>query len=349
MVTRSSNVIGREGSGRVTTLTSLPEPHGATGGRSSSGLVRSAGRRPETLGPDGVRRLGTLYRATAADLALARRGFAGDPVVAQLGRLVGGPPARVRERATPGLVPRVRQPGYWRRVRERPVLLLVSALLLFGPWGWPACGRGVIRARRWRRARASTELDGTSGGSREPDQRGERRVLELALHQQHPGLDPGVRRRHRRRARVGVRDGLKGVLFGVITGLSTARATATLASNWITAHGVLELSCIVVAGAAGMRMGWALVVPGHRRRGAALAAEARAAAEIVLGTTAWLVVAGLLEGFVTPERASASARRRHRAIGAVYWRRPARFWGLRDSERRSDTTCYSRARAFALR
>jgi hypothetical protein len=63
---------------------------------------------------------------------------------------------------------------------------------------------------------------------------------------------------------------------------------------------VLELSCIVVAGAAGLRLGWAIVHPGHRTRGAALRDEARATIEMVLGTAGWLVVAGLVEGFVTP-------------------------------------------------
>ena len=38
-------------------------------------LVRKAGNKPEKLGAAGVRRLGELYRAAAADLAFARRRF----------------------------------------------------------------------------------------------------------------------------------------------------------------------------------------------------------------------------------------------------------------------------------
>ena len=53
-------------------------------------------------------------------------------------------------------------------------------------------------------------------------------------------------------------------------------------------------------GAAGMRLGWALVEPGPQTRAGALAAEARARSQLVLGTAPWLVVAGLVEGFVTP-------------------------------------------------
>src|SRR5262249_41111791 len=84
----------------------------------------------------------------------------------------------------------------------------------------------------------------------------------------------------------------QGVLFGAITGLSIRAGNGASFFELVTAHGVLELSCVVVASAAGLRMGWALVSPGHRRLGVALAAEARVAVEIVLGTAPWLVLAG---------------------------------------------------------
>jgi uncharacterized membrane protein SpoIIM required for sporulation len=88
----------------------------------------------------------------------------------------------------------------------------------------------------------------------------------------------------------------------------------------VTPHGVLELSCIVVAGAAGLRMGWSLIDPGRRRRGQALAEEARAAAELALGTAPWLVLAGLVEGFVTPAGIGLGpALAVGFALGAVYW------------------------------
>jgi uncharacterized membrane protein SpoIIM required for sporulation len=91
-----------------------------------------------------------------------------------------------------------------------------------------------------------------------------------------------------------------GVLLGAVAGLAVGAGNGRPFFELVTAHGVLELSCIAVAGAAGLRMGWALVHPGYRRRGTALREEARAAVEIVLGTAAWLVVAGLVEGFLTP-------------------------------------------------
>ena len=54
-----------------------------------------------------------------------------------------------------------------------------------------------------------------------------------------------------------------------------------------------------VAAAAGLRIGYAIVAPGPRTRGAALVAEARPAISIVLGTIPWVILAGIIEGFVT--------------------------------------------------
>lgn len=68
----------------------------------------------------------------------------------------------------------------------------------------------------------------------------------------------------------------------------------------ILPHGLLELSCVFVAGAAGMRLFWSWLVPGHRTRGRALAHEGRTTIVIVLALVIGLGVSGLLEGFVTP-------------------------------------------------
>jgi uncharacterized membrane protein SpoIIM required for sporulation len=68
----------------------------------------------------------------------------------------------------------------------------------------------------------------------------------------------------------------------------------------ILPHGLLELTCVFVAGAAGMRLFWSWLVPGHRTRGQSLAQEGRTTIVIVLALVLGLGVSGLLEGFVTP-------------------------------------------------
>src|SRR5687768_5028261 len=98
------------------------------------GLVAEARGRAERLGPAKVLELGRRYRAAVADLALARRSFPGDPVVARLEQTV----ARARHLVY-GSQARRRSPlsfvttGYWQRVRERPALLAVSGALLLVP------------------------------------------------------------------------------------------------------------------------------------------------------------------------------------------------------------------------
>jgi len=67
-------------------------------------------------------------------------------------------------------------------------------------------------------------------------------------------------------------------------------------------------------------MGWALIDPGNRTRGEALRTEARAAVEIILGTMPWLVVAGLVEGFLTPSGTGLDAVLAVGfSLGFVYW------------------------------
>jgi uncharacterized membrane protein SpoIIM required for sporulation len=67
-------------------------------------------------------------------------------------------------------------------------------------------------------------------------------------------------------------------------------------------------------------MGLAMVLPGTRTRGDALVEEARKAVAIVLGTAPWLVLAGLVEGFVTPAGLGlASVVGVGLTLGLVYW------------------------------
>jgi uncharacterized membrane protein SpoIIM required for sporulation len=91
-----------------------------------------------------------------------------------------------------------------------------------------------------------------------------------------------------------------GALLGAVAGIASSGGHTADVVELIVPHGLLELSCIAVCAAAGMRLGWALVEPGPRTRARALADEAPGAVTLVLCTAPWLVLAGLVEGFVTP-------------------------------------------------
>jgi uncharacterized membrane protein SpoIIM required for sporulation len=70
--------------------------------------------------------------------------------------------------------------------------------------------------------------------------------------------------------------------------------------GFISSHGYLELSDVVIAGAAGLRLGYPLLAPGLQTRRAALAEGGRVAVRLLLGAAPLLVLAGAFEAFVSP-------------------------------------------------
>jgi uncharacterized membrane protein SpoIIM required for sporulation len=65
-------------------------------------------------------------------------------------------------------------------------------------------------------------------------------------------------------------------------------------------HGLLELTAVFLAAAAGMRLGWSVVSPGNRPRGQVLAERGRAVVAVAVGLVGVLLVSGLIEALVTP-------------------------------------------------
>jgi len=88
--------------------------------------------------------------------------------------------------------------------------------------------------------------------------------------------------------------------LGVTAAIMFAYDEADTFFLYIAPHGLLELTCVFIAAAAGLRIFWAGVAPGPRSRGTALAEEARALFSVAIGLVFLLLVAGLIEGFVTP-------------------------------------------------
>jgi len=288
------------------------------------GLVERAGTRPSRLGADGVRRLGECYRAATADLALARRRFPGDPVVVRLERLVQrGRQGVYHSPSSRTSVWEFFANGYWRRVRERKAILAIAFLalalptLLGGFWAWrdpgPASGLVPSKYQTVTQPRAPGNALGLT-----VDQES---AMASKIFTNNIGVTFFA-------FAGGLLLGLgtlyvlleNGVLLGVVGGLAIGSGNGRSFFELVTAHGVLELSCIIVSGAAGLRLGWSIIDPGNRTRGEALREEARAAIEIVLGTAPWLVVAGLVEGFLTPSGTGLPiVLAVGLSLGAIYW------------------------------
>ncbi len=69
---------------------------------------------------------------------------------------------------------------------------------------------------------------------------------------------------------------------------------------FIIGHGVVELSIIVLAGAAGIKLGEALIRPGQRTRVAAFQYAVSRASKLIAVGVPLLVGAGLIEGYISP-------------------------------------------------
>jgi uncharacterized membrane protein SpoIIM required for sporulation len=96
--------------------------------------------------------------------------------------------------------------------------------------------------------------------------------------------------------------------IGVDGGLMIGHGKAVEFFTLILPHGMLELSAVFLAAAAGLRLGWAVIDPGPRRRIQALAEEGRATVTIALGLIVVLATSGAIEAFVTPSALPSWAR-----------------------------------------
>jgi len=286
-------------------------------------LARGGGRRGgRRLGAGGVLELAALYRGAAADLAYARRRFPGDPVVARLEALVLRGRAAVygrtgRRRSVRAFFTR----GYWRRLAERPGMVALAWALLLVPaaagalWGLGDAGAAVGLVPSEFADAADPPAEGRDFGAGEGSVFATQVLInniQVTLAAFVGGLLFGV----------GTVFALvfNGLLLGTIGGLAFGAGNGEAFIRLISSHGPLELSCIVVGGVAGLRLGHALIVPGARTRLRSLQLEARRSVELAVGTAPWLVLCGFLEGLATgPELPIAFQASLGVGLAALFW------------------------------
>jgi uncharacterized membrane protein SpoIIM required for sporulation/uncharacterized RDD family membrane protein YckC len=91
-----------------------------------------------------------------------------------------------------------------------------------------------------------------------------------------------------------------GIGIGAALGLYQSKGILSLIVRFIAPHGVLELTAITFAGAAGLLLASAILIPGAVTRREALVERGRRAIRLIAATVLMLVVAGTLEGLVSP-------------------------------------------------
>jgi uncharacterized membrane protein SpoIIM required for sporulation len=104
---------------------------------------------------------------------------------------------------------------------------------------------------------------------------------------------------------LGIFGGLGSAFYLVQNGLATGAMLGYISSQgaggniltFIVGHSTFELGAIVIAGGAGLSMGWSIVAPGSRTRLGSLRAAATELAIIVAGAAVMLLFAAAIEGF----------------------------------------------------
>jgi len=88
-----------------------------------------------------------------------------------------------------------------------------------------------------------------------------------------------------------------GLIIGAISGHLTEIGYGQTFWSFVIGHGAFELSAIALAGAAGLQLGWALIVPGQLTRGESLRLAAHQSVQMLCGVMAFLLIAAFIEAY----------------------------------------------------
>jgi len=91
-----------------------------------------------------------------------------------------------------------------------------------------------------------------------------------------------------------------GVVIGAVAGYLTHAGYHETFWSFVAGHSSFELIAIVLSGAAGLRLGVAVIAPGGRTRKAALVAAAKPAVRMMYGAAVLFLIAAFVEAFWSP-------------------------------------------------
>lgn len=269
-------------------------------GRAQTGQVHD-------LAADELDEMTRLYRLAASDLASARRDYPSDRVVAYLNRLVASSYSTVYGAAGWSWkeIARWYRSGFPRLFRETAGYYLLAVLLFFGTGilsfvatvTYPPAARVLLSPNEYQsvasyaeRGELWTEIPAVERSAAAATIMTNN--IQVAILAFGGGMLLGLGT-----ALVLIYNGIQ---LGAIFGIVTTHGLGFRLLSFVSGHGVIELSVICLAGGAGLMLADAMLRPGMLTRGEALRLSAGRAVRLLLGGASLLVIAGTIEGFLSP-------------------------------------------------
>ncbi|VAW40949.1 FIG01248689: hypothetical protein [hydrothermal vent metagenome] len=269
-------------------------------------LLDKSQQKVSQLTPEEVQKMGLLYRAVTSDLALAQREFPRHRVTTFLNQLVARGHAAIYQ-GEPLALRRLKHyllVGFPAAFRDALPFFITAALLLIVP----ALIAGFLT--NWQPDTSDWLLP---AGVQELRPLIEDQELWTNIPiEERPYTSTFLMSNNIRVAFMAFGGGLtaglfslyilinNGLLLGGVTGLTAHYGVGFELWTFVIGHGVIELTAIFIAGGSGLMIGWAIIQPGLLKRGDALMLAARKAVRLVIGCVPILIIAGLIEGFISP-------------------------------------------------
>ena len=294
--------------------------------------IDEAGSRPSRVSGD-VAELPRLYRNCSHHLSLARSRAYSPQLIAHLSDLISRG-HQVMYRNRPRLWPQVVEflaVGFPRLVRQQWRVVAAAGGLFFGPLLvmllviqlFPQAVYTVIEP--WQVSLMEHMYDPGDADARLGESRGSESDIRMFAHYIRNNTGIGFST-----FAGGLLFGLGTVFFLVYNGLVIGAVAGHLTVlgyidtfwGFVSGHSALELTAIVLSGAAGLKLGWAMIAPGPQTRMRALREAARVGVRIIYGAALLFLAAAFVEGFWS-SIASTPATIKY-AVGLVLW---VALWG----------------------
>jgi uncharacterized membrane protein SpoIIM required for sporulation len=289
-------------------------------------LVRTVQARGlKHLLPDQVSQLSPLYRDVCADLSRAEAARYGASLIDYLQGLTAAAHGVLYDNARGrwalaggGSSLRVAIEAFPRAVRRHKVAMLVAFLLFFVPF-FAGLFATLADPSFALRIVPEAQLRPLVDAYKEGFSSGRAAGLDAAMAGFYVNNNVGIALRC---FATGLFFGLGSAFYLVENGLATGAIMGYVAAKgagdniltFIVGHGSLELGAIVLAGGAGLALGWSIVAPGDKTRIASLQATAKSVVIVVFGAAMMLFMAAAVEGFWSASSLPAVVKR---SVGTV--------------------------------